>query len=66
MKWQPIETAPRQVGAVFLAWNKTHGVQTVQRGFWPSYPIQRLGRRGYWVTMRPTYWMPMPDPPGDA
>jgi hypothetical protein len=72
--WQPIATAPRDAGAilVYIPDNVGHAVrQDVIAVYWSGWS------GGHWetawsgakLTAKPTYWMPLPDPPppsGDA
>lgn len=73
MKWQPIETAPKD-GSVFLAWFPWYG-GNVEKCRWDT---QRFAKRPNpyfapdserWLGVRParenqpTHWMPLPDPP---
>lgn len=69
MQWQPIETAPRD-GTRVLLYGDIVGPMKGDR--WPDrmevaslddedagchWPLQ------YWLSMDPTHWMPLPDPP---
>ena len=62
MEWQPIETAPKD------------GTPVLAYGYSPHYPDEYFTRIqwwadgiGYWaahsVSIIPTHWMPLPDPP---
>ena len=60
MKWQPIETAPKD-GTVVLAFTASEG----RRAMWPAYYKEDSGD---WTQVsgpfiQPTHWMPMPEPP---
>jgi hypothetical protein len=60
MKWQPIETAPRD-GTRFIA-HIANGMITV--GFYIQsrhFAADSLG--GGQGDTRPTHWMPLPEPP---
>ena len=65
MEWQPIETAPRD-GTEFLAfWSNAYGK------FKFIQPMMWLNNR-FVVTwdhdddVKPTHWMPLPQPPEDT
>lgn len=61
MKWEPIETAPRDECNVLLA---EHG--SVFIGYWSitferwNGPLDAYGDR---EAVSPTHWMPLPEPP---
>ena len=75
MQWQPIETAPKdgtevllyQPRGAFKPWKGRIRDWAVNIGYWhqpgnPEHP-------GYWMgnrQMRPTHWMPLPEPPREA
>lgn len=61
MKWQPIETAPRD-GTIFIAW---FGEYAESGYFWEggSFVWQHDGDS---PMTGPTHWMPMPPPPEDV
>ena len=79
MKWQPIETAPRD-GSKIIGWDP-EGDSGMAIIFWWEHRYERydeveggLFRRvhevlpGYWEggphsPWRPTHWMPLPEPP---
>lgn len=55
MKWQPIETAPKD-GTDLLLWEPSLGQSVIAHsvnGEWPWF-------------YKPTHWMPLPDPPVTA
>ncbi len=58
MEWQPIETAPKDRN-IIISGRYPNGRAYVEECCW-SY-------KGHWTARQfdpPTYWMPMPDPPG--
>ena len=64
MEWQPIETAPTNEGAAFLAFSpkwRAHVVLFVQDGhLWmPVGPDGKMAPRD----CAPTHWMPLPKSP---
>lgn len=73
MKWQPIETAPRD-GSYFLACNGGSGASWVAHykpvytsGYrpenpWPSVMLNHRHCRKN-ASRMPTHWMPLPEPP---
>lgn len=80
MSWQPIETAPKD-RTILLYWpERTLGSvlyhQMTSTGIWERDQHSK-NRRPFWFTAnlphyntlrlhRPTHWMPLPPPPGDA
>lgn len=57
VKWQPIESAPKDGSVVLLSGNGIHGVGWMQNGS----PVAGTGSRAYRkVTW--THWMPLPHP----
>lgn len=61
MTWQPIESAPRD-GTVILI---TDG-EVVQSGYYESAAgIWRSEAEQCLLWAAPTYWQPLPEPPGD-
>lgn len=73
MNWRPIETAPKD-GTRLLLCNASH--DSVEVGFWDKgfYWTSRNGFDGEWtngycdeyerdVVLKPTHWMPLPEPP---
>ena len=69
MKWQPIETAPKD-GTWFLGYTprKIHGRKTSENGSIISYRYWSDGSPPYWFSNmngwpQPTHWMPLPEPP---
>lgn len=59
MEWQPIETAPKDGGAI-LIWDGNR----MMIAWWVMRP---QGGHGWWsadrIWMQPTDWAPLPDPP---
>ena len=58
-EWQPIETAPKDPNSEILIAEPDH-----------DYPIDIANWNliGYWenqegITLNPTHWMPLPEPP---
>lgn len=76
MKWQPIETAPKD-GTEIIAWGIRFGSwgYTEDRKCWTGVKWDRGNweRPGNWFETRatpqysagfkPTHWMPLPEPP---
>lgn len=76
-EWQPIETAPRD-GRALLLWgiyageiNGIKDVQVIDVGYY-SNGKSDYGSEGWWNSsggdayacwVRPTHWMPLPNPP---
>lgn len=62
MKWEPIETAPRD-GTWILGWRKSNvfidGVQTVMA----FDDVEDHWVDGCFEVDPPTHWMPLPEPP---
>ena len=63
--WQPIETAPKD-GTRILAYGlerKRYWIVDVVRWHQPGNPVHD----GFWIgthyTIKPTHWMPLPEPP---
>lgn len=77
MEWQPIETAPRD-GTLVNVWLGEADAEDVAFYCIPGTRLStgwtwRQGKlrpaMGMWmpvVTVRPTHWMPLPDPPKDT
>jgi hypothetical protein len=78
MKWQPIESAPKD-GSDVLVMYMHIDTQIVHNAFyasevdwddcdvgWWSYDHSEVSRIKLDDWMTPTYWMPLPDAPGDA
>ena len=70
-KWQPIETAPKD-GTVVLGYGITDGEVSGPSSEKTIEPMHHLGPSGEWgitggdyyiVWIRPTHWMPLPEPP---
>ncbi len=64
-EWQPIETAPKD-GSVILLWGR---YWSDSQGWFPA-PLQGQWNRDRWEAVwrysfgvRPTHWMPLPEPP---
>jgi len=60
MEWQPIDTAPRVRGAIYLGWSEDW--RTPETIDWDEVS-------GKWCIpflrpkAQPTHWMPLPEPP---
>lgn len=76
MKWQPIETAPRD-GTPILAWSEMYGGKVVMANWrMDSYAVRPKpywsfnDERTYGTRMvrmcQPTHWMPLPEGPEAA
>lgn len=59
-KWQAIETAPKEQGARGLLYTPVN--VTIAVGFYSVLTDQWLTSPGRY-DIRPTHWMPLPDPP---
>jgi hypothetical protein len=71
MKWQPIETAPKDGIAILVCLPNMQ----IEIGRWcPPDPYMKTPCAGHWAYRRsiqkrcqfehqPTHWMPLPDPP---
>ena len=59
--WRPIETLDAVRYELFLGWNKTGGVAVCLKG-WTGRTF-RVTPNGTGGEVRPTHWMPLPDPP---
>lgn len=63
MKWQPIETAPRDGTHVVLAeWSEYAGKWQFETSYWRTY-FGHYGEGFGWSGHAPTHWMPLPDAP---
>jgi len=74
MEWQPIETAPRDGTRVLaFAWGASGGPLDAFYGVagWavadpdvnPGIPVEELSLWWWEYRIRPTHWMPLPEPP---
>jgi len=61
MKWQPIETAPKDGTHVLLRSRKNH----LADGCWITANSQCGGWAWAYLLQEPTHWMQMPEPPHD-
>jgi len=67
MKWQPIETAPKDNEDGILGYDPCGAIRVV---FWTEYnwPPEEKMPPGYWsdgdFRWEPSNWMPLPAPPG--
>ena len=63
MKWQPIETAPKDRTEILAVRDKE-----IKIVFW--YPhLKEWGSQEDWAddgTWEPTHWMPLPEPPKEG
>ena len=72
-EWQPIETAPKEIewggdghgyGPYILAWPVFYEVTRVR--WWQSKSGGKNFLEDGGNAVRPTHWMPLPDPPKTA
>jgi hypothetical protein len=61
-KWQPIETAPND-GTQFLAYGDGNGVESSVYICSRRYGLDGWREAYTKRAMRPTHWMPLPEPP---
>lgn len=64
-EWMPIETAPRD-GTVFLGYRRGRYAECcrVQRDDGEMWQFGgESGFHEHWPHIRPTHWMPLPEPP---
>ena len=72
MKWQPIETAPRD-GTLILAMAIYNDVVLARTAKWVKTGVSKYNPEGgYWTCPNQksvigefTHWMPLPEPPED-
>lgn len=63
MKWQPIETAPKDETRIILGrWSEWLGSMEAWDGRWSSWG-DVWTHKGRTNEMSPTHWMPLPEPP---
>lgn len=64
MKWQPIETAPKDGTKILLGCPASRGYSgVVEKCYWHKWDNGK-GKWWDWVTPdKPTHWMPLPTPP---
>ena len=66
-QWQPIETAPKD-GTGFTYFQKLpfgqHWIGSAVCYYGKFLHVQWNGNEGEWVCISPSYWMPLPTPPG--
>ena len=62
MKWQPIETAPKDGTEILTV---KHGVMVINNWHrcWMTRKGQELVYNDWQWQSKPTHWMPLPDPP---
>ncbi len=68
-RWQPINTAPRDGRTVLVYLPAGAGPPTRQdvvAVFWDPGSGWATAYSGACLDAEPTYWMPLPDPPGSA
>lgn len=63
--WQPIKTAPKD-GSAFLA----YGEENIAAVYWEDdfdgwqvYGAETYISEEFWLSFKPTHWMPLPPPP---
>ncbi len=69
MRWQPIDTAPKDGSSIILGYARSHS----EEGRWVSDPDRNhWGETGWFATdddvlcvhpSHPSHWMPLPAPP---
>ena len=67
-QWQPIETAPKEMNKHFLLFGDGPRIEDCAYVGYLTYlwgPLEWLETTGRYV-MKPTYWMPLPEPPTEA
>jgi hypothetical protein len=68
MKWQPIESAPKD-GTEILGWDKEGKYASVSfkvTRYYCNWENKYRDSKSWWkgnVTCTPTHWMPLPKPP---
>ncbi len=60
MKWQPIETAPKDESRILLY--RTGWAEAIAVGWWSNANVCWMSIPGTWE-WKATHWMPLPDPP---
>lgn len=70
LEWQPIETAPQDLDALFWIVAKTSeeaGMDMSPGLLFVDAPALFMGRFQSWSSLtKATHWMPLPDPPKDT
>ena len=68
MKWQPIETAPKDGEEVLMFARGTLGLEYFSVGqYAKADPAFGTVDGWFWTfAIRPTHWMPLPEPPSEA
>jgi hypothetical protein len=61
MEWQPIETAPKEIGVEYLVWRKGWCYPSI--GSMDGEGIIFAPDSGDDFFHPPTHWMPLPEPP---
>ena len=68
--WQPIATAPKYLRILGCAWNGDPRLYAPRMMVWSTYHPNAAGKPCWRDAetcgdkMRPTHWMPLPNPPG--
>ena len=62
MKWQPIETAPKDGISILVALSRHN--ESITTVYWDSYwSLNIAGSYAEDDEVEPTHWMPLPEPP---
>ncbi len=73
LRWQPIETAPKDSSTVLLYSPDAAETRSIFLGFWVAFAAEP-GGGSWWETedshfcidADPSHWMPLPEPPRSA
>jgi len=69
MKWQPIETAPKDKTVIILGflphWS-LNGSRRVYEGRWSKTQNTWTSVNGFMIFSEASHWMPLPQPPESA
>ena len=65
MMWRKIDSHPKDDESEFLVWNPAYDFPTLVA--WDQHGEQFYSPiGGETLTLRPTHWMPLPEPPHDT